>query len=38
MRQSQSQFYLAEKAAGRVKDDDTLSVADSSMVEKTLMQ
>jgi len=36
-RQSQSQFYIAEKQAGRVVDDDTLSVADHSIVEKTLL-
>ena len=36
--QSTSEYYLAEKRAGRVKDDDTLSVAEKSMVETCLTQ
>ena len=35
-RQSTNDFYKAEKRAGRVRDDDTLSVTEKSMVEKTL--
>jgi hypothetical protein len=37
-RQSTSDFYLAEKRAGRVRDDDTLSVAEKNIVEKSLTQ
>ena len=37
-RMSNADYYLAEKLAGRVRDDDTLSVADKSTVEKALTQ
>lgn len=35
-RQSTNDYYMAEKRAGRVRDDDTMSVAEKSMVEKSL--
>ena len=35
---SNADYYIAEKRAGRVRDDDTLSVADKSTVEKALTQ
>lgn len=37
-KQSTADFYLAEKRAGRVREDDSISIAEKGMVEKTLTQ
>ena len=37
-RMSNADFYIAEKKAGRVRDDDTISVAENRMIDKINMQ